>query len=835
MKTRNSFINILCNLLPPLQGWRGWAHLFLIFFTISLSAADNFVRVSGKKLYGRDGKNIVLRGTNCGNWMIREPYMMNTSGNLDRQFKFDKMISDICGEDKVMEFDRLWMDNLFGEEDMKFIADHGLNTLRIPMHYKYFTLPIEKEPVQGEQTWLDEGFTRIDSMCVWAERYGILLILDMHACPGGQSSGDICDYDSSKPSLWESDANRTKLIALWRKIAARYATQKCIAGYDLINETSWSLPNNNQALWDLTKNIIKAIREVDKNHIVIIEGNGYCNDYNGFPSTKMDTKMMLQFHHYWHYGINSCIQWCADMGTKYSCPIYIGEFGENSNHWVGEHVRLYEEVAKCAAWTVWPMKKTGINAFLEVTKPAAYTNAINKYQNGSRPSATELWNGLVAFAQAQNISKCTVHEDYVDALLDLGFNKPLKPFKEMSVGDYVFAVDYDFGKVGEAYWDTDVADYHSSEDGKYTNWNHGWLYRNDGVDIYSGTDTKTCGYYVGETHDGEWMQYTLQNPNPAAKWRLQLRYALNSGSSTVRITVNDREVVAPTKLSSTGGYTTWTVKSFSGIILPEGPARVRIYMDKGGANLNWFRFYGMSQATPQELSVLEPAQDFNCLMNGDCNYQGAWRMAELGVISSAKLTWGVTTDTPSNGEGAALRLENLQDGRSVNCALYQPIQVVAGHTYKADVAVRGDAMNKDIWVQAFVVSQEPVNYADLYLNKSIAIGDMSTSGTSIQTFDGLLSQKAVSGSAHGAGRMTWKATTSGTFYFVLKVGTSSTAGFRYTLDNFTLTDLTDKEDGIGALSPAFPQEEDTIYNLAGQRVNRMPKGINIVNGKKILK
>ena len=100
--------------------------LFLLIAAISVfsaDASDNFVRVSGSKLLARDGRNLVMRGTNCGNWMVREPYMMNTSGNLDRQFKFDQMIADVCGADKVEEFDRLWMDNNFCEEDMKFLAE----------------------------------------------------------------------------------------------------------------------------------------------------------------------------------------------------------------------------------------------------------------------------------------------------------------------------------------------------------------------------------------------------------------------------------------------------------------------------------------------------------------------------------------------------------------------------------------------------------------------------------------------------------------------------------------------------------------------------------------
>lgn len=43
----------------------------------------------------------------------------------------------------------------------------------------------------------------------------------------------------------------------------------------------------------------------------------------------------------------------------------------------------------------------------------------------------------------------------------------------------------------------------------------------------------------------------------------------------------------------------------------------------------------------------------------------------------------------------------------------------------------------------------------------------------------------------------------------------------------------DMEDAI--VSPFGETEEGAIYNLAGQRQNKMQKGINIINGKKILK
>ena len=48
----------------------------------------------------------------------------------------------------------------------------------------------------------------------------------------------------------------------------------------------------------------------------------------------------------------------------------------------------------------------------------------------------------------------------------------------------------------------------------------------------------------------------------------------------------------------------------------------------------------------------------------------------------------------------------------------------------------------------------------------------------------------------------------------------------------------DSADGIGKIQNSkfkIQNEADAIYNLAGQRLSKMQRGINIVNGKKILK
>ena len=74
------------------------------------------------------------------------------------------------------------------------------------------------------------------------------VILDLHAAPGGQGRNtDISDYDPDKPSLWESEQNKNKTVALWRKIAERYNDNEWIGGYeellkyDKAGELDWRL------------------------------------------------------------------------------------------------------------------------------------------------------------------------------------------------------------------------------------------------------------------------------------------------------------------------------------------------------------------------------------------------------------------------------------------------------------------------------------------------------------------------------------------------------------------------------------------------------------------
>jgi endoglucanase len=198
-----------------------------IMMIIAISLHGQGLRTEGKKIVNKHGEEVLLRGIGPGGWQVMEGYMMQTSGVAGAQHEIRENLIDLMGEEKTNEFFAAWLATHFTKEDVDSMAAWGYNSIRIPMHYNLFTLPIEAEPVPGENTWIETGFQLIDSVLKWSRPHNIYVILDLHAAPGGQGTGsEINDYDPDKPSLWESEENKDKTVELWRRIAERYTRMR---------------------------------------------------------------------------------------------------------------------------------------------------------------------------------------------------------------------------------------------------------------------------------------------------------------------------------------------------------------------------------------------------------------------------------------------------------------------------------------------------------------------------------------------------------------------------------------------------------------------------------
>ncbi|WP_158275695.1 cellulase family glycosylhydrolase [Marinilabilia rubra] len=590
--------------------------MFLLLSICSINAQT--LRTDGKLIKDDQDNKVILRGIGTGNWVLMEGYMMKTAGVAGTQHEFREKLIEVIGESATDEFFELWWNNHMTKADVDSLASWGFNSLRMAMHYNQFTPPIEEESAEDlsakNYTWYESGFQRVDDMLSWCEANNMYLILDLHAAPGGQGrNADISDYDPDKPSLWEDVNNRHKMVALWEKLAERYKDEPWIGGYDLLNETNWDelKDNNNEMLWNLLEECTDAIRATGDDHIVFLEGNDWANNYDGLPDPLWDDNLVISFHKYWNNVDANSLDWIIERSEQHNVPLWLGESGENSNVWYTQLIELCE--SKDIGWSWWPVKKNGINNVMYVEEPQAYKELVDGWRT-SDPSdditGQAAIDALTQWANNHKVENVRVMYDVIDAMIHQPHTSDTKPYKNYSVGERSWFADFDMGRINYAYWDTDTANLSLVTD--YTDWNTGWAYRNDAVDIQHCNDTLEGGsfveapYNVGWTADNEWMQYTVNNPADQS-YTLNIRHS--GSTSKIKLMANGGDITSTLELPATANYDTWTTTAFNDIILPAGDVKVVFYFEQGGANLNYFEFVNPEPVSNVEFKAFSAESD----------------------------------------------------------------------------------------------------------------------------------------------------------------------------------------------------------------------------------
>lgn len=554
---------------------------------------QGFLKTQGKDIVNEKGEKVILRGMGLGGWMLQEGYMFKL-GNIGTQHRIRARIEEVVGKEKTSQFYADWLANHTTKADIDSLAAWGFNSIRLPMHYNLFTLPVEEEKVPGQQTWLDKGFAMTDALLQWCKANRMYLILDLHAAPGGQGNDlNISDRDPAKPSTWDSEANRQKTIALWRKLAERYAHEPWIGGYDIINEPNWGFEDprdvrgtaetKNAPLRQLMMDITRAIREVDTQHIIIIEGNGFGNNYRGVLPV-WDNNMVLSFHKYGNFNNTEAIRGFLNLRDQHNVPIWLGESGENSNTWFTEAIALVESHG--IGWAWWQHKKMGLNNPLEIKVPQGYQQLLDYWAGkGPKPSEETAWATLQELLRNVRIENNIPHPDVVDAMFRQVQTTATIPFKKHVVGQQtqIAAVDFDRGRQRYAYYDTDTASYQYTP-GVNTRGNRGGAYRNDGVDIRA--DSNSAWVIAIET--GEWMQYTVSLTREG-KYDISFEVAAASDTGRIAVLIGETPATDEIAVPDTGGEKNWHYTQPAYLYLKGKTLSIRVLARKGGYHLRTIR------------------------------------------------------------------------------------------------------------------------------------------------------------------------------------------------------------------------------------------------------
>jgi hypothetical protein len=234
------------------------------------------------------GRPVRLRGVNLGGWMLIEDYMIGLPWT---EWKIREQFRRVLGAESYTAFFDAYDQAYIAEADIAFLAQQGFNYVRLPFNYRCF----EDDLAPG--VWIESGFRQLDRVVALCRKYKIWVLLDLHAAPGAQARDQNAGSAYGETYLWEHREFLDRTAALWAEIARRYSGDAAIAGYNLLCEP---VTTNVALLNEFYLKIIRAIRKVDADHLIVLDGNLWAKDIASLHDELFaDPQVIPALHHYY--------------------------------------------------------------------------------------------------------------------------------------------------------------------------------------------------------------------------------------------------------------------------------------------------------------------------------------------------------------------------------------------------------------------------------------------------------------------------------------------------------------------------------------------------------
>jgi len=176
------------------------------------------------------------------------------------------------------------------------------------------------------------------------------------------------------------------------------------------------------------------------------------------------------------------------------------------------------------------------------------------------------------------------------------FSQPQRPYGGVvpTLPGRIEAENYDTGGEDVAYYSTTVG-------------NPGGTYRSDDIGIEPTSDTGG-GYDVGWLNSGEWLEYTVNPPDPSAIYRISVRVAAPSAGGQLRVRLNGT-VLGTISIPNTGGYQSWQTVTLPDVPIEGGigSQALRLEVLNNGFNINWVELDRVQICGTNDLALNQPS------------------------------------------------------------------------------------------------------------------------------------------------------------------------------------------------------------------------------------
>jgi endoglucanase len=381
------------------------------------------LEVKGPSIVDAAGRKIRLRGTCVGGWMNMENFINGYPGS---ESGLREALAEVLGPGKAEFFLGRMLDGMLAEADLEFIRECGATVVRLPLNYRHFE--DDARPFKYEEA----GFARLDAMLDLCERHGLYAILDLHSVQGWQNSDWHCDNDSRHSLLWVHPHFQDRYVALWEELARRYRDRQVVAGYDVMNEPlcnavrgrfsgAASYKRNWERFNGLYRRVVKAIRAIDGEHIIFLEGDYFANMFDGMEAPFAEN-LAYSSHNYNAAGFGPGPYpgnigeeaWNAErqaeafrshegscFARRHGAPLWVGEFGSVFNGPEEERpdrLRALDDQLEAferggAHWTTWTYKDVGVMGWVTLDPESPYMRLIAQELEAKRLLDTDQWMG----------------------------------------------------------------------------------------------------------------------------------------------------------------------------------------------------------------------------------------------------------------------------------------------------------------------------------------------------------------------------------------------------------------------------------------------------------
>jgi len=398
----------------------------------------DLLQVKNGKVVDSQGVPLRLRGTCVGGWMNMENFI---NGYPGAEYALRAVIAETLGASKAeFFFDRL-LDYFLSEDDIAFLKQSGATVVRLSFNYRHF------ERDEAPFKYLEKGFARMEQALGWCTRHGLYAILDHHAVQGWQNNDWHCDNMSRHALFWDDLHYQDRFVALWEALADRFRGNPVVAGYNVMNEPQTSAPRgrltgNNEPRWDkingLYRRIVKAIRAIDPDHIIILEGDNFSSRFAQLDAPFADN-LLYSSHNYSragfgpgpYPGVIGGVEWNRDRqvevfteheGTqfiqKYNVPLWVGEFGSPYNgppEEVPDRMRALDDQIDVfetygAHWTTWTYKDVGVIGWVHLDPESDYIQLAKPSLEAKRLLNSDFWMGWMPGTPAKTLIHTLAHE-----------------------------------------------------------------------------------------------------------------------------------------------------------------------------------------------------------------------------------------------------------------------------------------------------------------------------------------------------------------------------------------------------------------------------------------